>query len=303
MTVQRKADLMLVLVTLFWGTSYLLCSICLKTMGPFNLNALRFIIAFAVAVIIGFPKLKHISKATLSYGIVMGAVLSLVYMGSNFGVMYTSISNSGFLCGLAVIFTPIFAFIFKKQKPDRKLALVVVVCLVGIGLLTLNNEFRPALGDIFSVGCAVCYAIDLLITETAVAREDVNPFQLSVIQLGFTGLFNLILTLIFEKPQLPSTPEIWAYVLGLAIFCTGLAFIVQVSAQQYTSASHVGVIFTLEPLFSGVAAFLFAGEVLRPRAYFGAFLLVSSLFIMEVDFKKILSRRKEGKELQYEERK
>ncbi len=285
MNVQKKADLMLVVVTLFWGTSYLLSDISLQAVGPFNLNALRFLIAFGVAGIIAFPKLRNISRATWKYSVIMGVVLTLVYLGANFGVMYTSISNSGFLCALTVVFTPIFAFLFKKQKPERKLAVAVVMCLAGIALLTLNEQLKPALGDVFSLMCAVFYAVDLLITESAVSKPEVNPFQLSVLQLGFTGLFNLILSCFLEQPQLPRTPKIWGAVLVLAIFCTGLAFIIQVIAQQYTSASHVGVIFTLEPVFSGIVAFVFAGEVLLPRAYFGAVLLICSLFVMELDLK------------------
>ena len=73
-----------------------------------------------------------------------------------------------------------------------------------------------------------------------------------------------------ETPRLPGSGPIWGAVAFLAVFCTGLAFIVQTLAQQYTSASHVGVIFTLEPVFAGIVAFLFAGEVLTPRAYVGA---------------------------------
>lgn len=54
-------------------------------------------------------------------------------------------------------------------------------------------------------------------------------------------------------------------VLFLAIFCTGIAFIVQAVAQQYTSASHVGVIFSLEPVFAEIVVFFLAGEVLLPE--------------------------------------
>jgi drug/metabolite transporter (DMT)-like permease len=99
-------------------------------------------------------------------------------------------------------------------------------------------------------------------------------------------LFNLILSFIIETPRFPGTITSWAAVLVLSIFCTGLAFIVQSVAQQYTSASHVGVILTLEPVFAGVVAYVFAGEVLLPRAYFGAVLLVISLLIMEINFSK-----------------
>lgn len=283
---QVKADLMLVLVTLCWGVSYYLMDLSLADLGPFTLNAFRFLGAFIIAMIIAFPKLRTINRVTLKYSVILGGALTLVYIGCTFGVMYTSLSNSGFLCALAVIFTPIFAFVFKKQVPDKKLAIVVVMCLIGIGLLTLNEQLKPAFGDILCILCAVAYAVHLLVTETAVGKEAVDAFQIGVFQLGFTGLFNLILGFIAEEPHFPGSGSVWGAVAFLSIFCTGVAFIVQAIAQQYTTASHVGVIFTLEPVFAGIVAFFLAGEVLLPRAYVGAVILIASLFVMEIDFKR-----------------
>lgn len=296
MSKQVKADIMLVLVTLCWGVSYYMMDVSLTDVGPFTLNTFRFLGAFVIALILAFPKLKTINKTTLKYSMFVGIALVFVYIGATFGVMYTSLSNSGFLCALTVVFTPIFAFFFKKQIPDKKLALVVAMCLVGIGLLTLNEQLRPAVGDILCIMCAVAYAADLLITETAVAREEVDAFQLGVFQLGFTGLFNGVLAFLTEEPHLPQSGPVWGSVIFLAVFCTGIAFIVQAIAQQYTSASHVGVIFTLEPVFAGVVAFFFAGEVLLPRAYAGAALLIASLFVMELDLKKLFFGRKRARE-------
>lgn len=284
---------MLVLVTLFWGISYILLDLSLEQIQPFTLNAMRFLFAFFVAGIISFNQLKSVNKTTLLYSALVGFSLLFVYIGATFGVLYTSLSNAGFLCALTVVLTPILAFLFFKQKPNPKLTVVVAMALAGIALLTLSGGMRPALGDILCIMCAVAYAFDLLITEIAVSREEVDAYQLGVFQLGFTGLFMLILCLIFETPTLPRTPAVWGAVLTLSIFCTGLAFIVQAVAQQYTSASHVGVIFTLEPVFAGIAAYFVAHEVLTPQAYLGAVLLVSSLFVMEIDFGKLFRRKTE----------
>jgi len=297
MKTQVKADLMLVLVTLCWGVSYYMIDLCLVEMGTFNLNAFRFLGAFIIAAIFTFPKLKGVNKQTLKYAFFIGFSLVFVYIGATFGVMYTSLSNSGFLCALSVVFTPLLGIIIFRQRPDKKMVIIVLVCLVGIALMSLNEQLKPALGDIFCLMCAFAYAIDLLITEKAVAKEEVNAFQLGVFQLGFTGMFMLILSFIFEDPCLPSSGIVWGSALFLAVFCTGVAFIVQTIAQQYTSATHVGVIFTLEPVFAGIVAFALAGEILLPRAYFGAFLLLASLIIMEIDVKALVAKIK-GKSIE-----
>lgn len=290
MKTQVKADLMLVLVTLCWGVSYYMIDLCLVEMGTFNLNAFRFLGAFIIAAIFTFPKLKGVNKETLKYAFFVGFSLVFVYIGATFGVMYTSLSNSGFLCALSVVFTPLLGIIIFKQRPDKKMVIIVLVCLIGIALMSLNEQLKPALGDIFCLMCAFAYAVDLLITEKAVAKEEVNAFQLGVFQLGFTGIFMLILSFIFEDPCFPSSGIVWGSAVFLAVFCTGVAFIVQTIAQQYTSATHVGVIFTLEPVFAGIVAFALAGEILLPRAYFGAFLLLASLIIMEIDVNALIDK-------------
>src|SRR5699024_5079486 len=114
-----------------------------------------------------------------------------------------------------------------------------------------------------------------------------------------TGALNLLLSFFFETPHFPQTAQIWGAVLFLSVFCTGVAFVLQPVAQQYTTASHVGVIFALEPVFAAIVAFFFAGEVLSARAYFGAFLMLASIFIMEIDFKKFRYKRKMEEEQEH----
>lgn len=286
-----KADLMLVLVTMCWGVAYYMIDICLLEMDTFSLNAFRFLGAFIIAAIVAFPKLRSVSRTTVKYSFFIGISLVFAYIGCTLGVKYTSLSNTGFLCALTVVFTPVLAFFVKKQKPEKKIAVVVAICLAGIALMTLNEQLKPAAGDFFSLLCAFAYAVDLLLTESAVSREDVDAFQIGVFQMGFAGIFMLALAFIFEEPSLPSSGVCWGAALFLTVFCTGLAFITQAIAQQYTTASHVGVVFTLEPVFAGVSAFLLAGEVLLPRAYLGAVLLFAGILVMEVDIKSLLKKK------------
>ena len=285
---QFQADMMLILVTLCWGISYYLMDVALSDMDPFTLNAHRFLGAFAVAALLSWKKLLNVNKTTLKYSVLVGVALVFVYIGATFGVKYTTLSNSGFLCALTVIFTPIIGFIFLRQRLSRKMLIAVLMCFVGIALLTLKDDFSINManlkGDLLCTMCGVAYAIDLLLTEKAVAHEEVDAFQLGVFQLGVTGVCNLILAFLVETPHFPTEPSIWGAVAFLSVFCTGVAFIVQPIAQQYTSASHTGVIFALEPVFAGIVAFVLVGEVLTAKAYLGAVLMVASIFVMEIDF-------------------
>ena len=281
-----KADMMLLLVTLCWGVSYYLMDLCLVEMDPFTLNAYRFLIAFAIAAALSWNKIKTVNKITLKYSFFLGIALVIVYIGATFGVKYTSLSNSGFLCAMTVVFTPMIARIFLKQKQERKVVVAVIICFIGIALLTLKDDFSintaNLKGDLLCLLCALSYAV---------AIEEVDAYQLGVFQLGITGGLNLILALMLEQPQLPETPGVWGGLLFLAIFCTGVAFVVQPIAQQYTTASHTCIIYALEPVFAAVVAVIFANEILSVKSYFGAFLMMASIFIMEINFSRILKSK------------
>ncbi|MGN0680770.1 MAG: DMT family transporter [Candidatus Fimisoma sp.] len=301
MSKQVKADLILVLVTMCWGVSYYLMDISLAELDPFTLNAHRFLGAFVIAGIFSWKKVLTVNRTTLKYSLLVGVALVFVYMGATFGVKYTSLSNSGFLCALTVIFTPIINRLVFRKRAGAKLTLVVIMCFVGIALMTLKDDFsintENLRGDLLCLMCAVAYAIDLILTERAVSHEEVDAYLLGVFQLGVTGILNFMLAFIFETPHFPETAGVWGSVIFLAVFCTGIAFVLQPVAQQYTTASHVGVIFTLEPVFAAIVALVFAHEVLSVKAYIGALLMLASIFVMEIDFKALTNKKKNREEI------
>lgn len=100
------------------------------------------------------------------------------------------------------------------------------------------------------------------------------------------------MSLLIERPHLPTTAATWAAALFLGLLCSGVAFVVQTVQQQYTTASHVGLIFTLEPVFASIVAFVLGGERLPARGYVGAALMLLSLVMMEVDLDGLLHKRR-----------
>ena len=281
MSRQKKADLLLILNTGFWGCSYYLSDLALEEMPPLALCAFRFLTAFCLLGVILFPKLRRPSRETLLWALPAGLALTLTYIGATVGLLYTSISNAGFICALPVVTTPILTFLVYHKKPERRMLIAMVVCALGLALLTLNDQLRPAPGDLICLLCALGYAINLLVVERAVRQPEVDALQLGVFQQLVTGAAMLVLSLLFETPCLPQTPTGWGSVLFLSVFCTGIAFAITAVQQKHTSAVHVGLIFTLEPLFSAIVAFFLAGERLAPRGYVGAALMMLALVTME----------------------
>ena len=104
------------------------------------------------------------------------------------------------------------------------------------------------------------------------------------------GVVMLGLSLLLETPSLPGSPKVWAAALFLGVFCSGICFVIQSVEQQFTTASHASLIFTLEPVFSAVFAYFLLSERLTVRGYFGAALMLMSLLIMELDVPALLKK-------------
>ncbi len=286
MTKRTKAEIILVLVALIWGTSYVVMDIAMREIQPFTLIALRFVIATLVVVPIALAmkKLKNISKETVIFGMYLGFFLLLSCVGATLAVRGTSVSNVGFLTSMTVAFTPFLARIFNKEKLTQKTMLVVAMSVVGVGLLTLKGNFQVALGDLWALFSALTYAIVILIVEKAVSKPRVDSFQLGIFQMGFGAVFGLIVALALEDFAIPKTTEGIMALLILGVVSTGVAYIAQVMAQAHTTAVRAGVTFATQPVFAGLSAIVIAGELLSVKGYIGGALIVASLVIMSLDF-------------------
>lgn len=274
---------MLLLATGLWGISNCLTSICLNELQPLTLNAFRFITGFLVLGAIYFKRLRGVNKKTLRYSVLVGLSLVVVYAGATYGVMYTSVSNAGFIGAMTVLFTPLFEFILYRKKPGKKFSFALLLCLIGIAMLTLNETLKPALGDIICLLVPTFYAVDLMLTEKAVADPEVDPLALGVCDLAVVGVVMLVLSLLVETPALPQSPKVWVSALFLGIFCSGVCLVLQSVYQKDTTATRAGLIFTLEPVFSAIFAFFLLGERLGVKGYIGAALMLMSLVVMEVE--------------------
>jgi len=290
-----KADLMLLMITVFWGASYMLTKLGLGNLEPFNLTAIRFIIAFILSAAVFHKQVLSADKKTIKYSLILGMLLVGMFISMTFGLQYTTASNAGFLISLSVVLIPIISFFFLKQKIEKKIILSLCLVLIGIALLTLDTQFRINVGDLLCILCALFCAVHVIVI--GIYTKEVDSIALGILQLGFAGLFCIIISMITEGVKLPNTPISWFSVLMLSIFCTAIGYIVQSTAQQYTSATHTGLILSLEPVFSAILSYIFLKETLAARGYVGALLMLLSVLIAELDLKSVFKRNDEKESL------
>ncbi|MGY3189410.1 DMT family transporter [Lysinibacillus sp. TE18511] len=276
MGIQGKANLLMVIVTMFWGLSYTFMVMGLETMAVYNVVALRCIIAFLAAGIIFYKRIIKVDAKTLKYAAIQGFLLFIVFALSLIGLETTSVSNAGFILSLTVVLVPIFSSFIEKKLPSKSVSFAIICTMIGITILTTHGSVSFQKGDIVVAIAALCYSIYLLLNSSF--TKNVESISYGIYQLGFAGLYALILTFIFETPTLPSTTTAWIAIIGLGVICSAFCFVGQTVAQQYTSATHTGLIFSLEPIFAAMFAMMFIGEGITIKLLIGgSFILIGNL--------------------------
>lgn len=282
---QGSADLVLFLIATAWGTTYLLTDLLYTELDAFTQISLRFFIGFFVIALFSRAQLKKPSKKNITWSVILGLVLTCVYIGATFAVKHTSLTNAGFLSCITIAFIPVFSFIYGLPV-TRKSWFLVGLTLLGVALLTLDGGFSLKAsnlkGDLLALFCAASYANHLLLTQKAVEDPEVDPFQIGAYQLLCVALSSLVLALVFEDFHLPTQAPTWGALVFMGIFCTGVSFIVQPIALRYTTATHTAVIYTMEPLAAAFLAWALAGEVMTRQSLIGAAILIFSILYMEL---------------------
>ncbi len=280
-----KADLALLLVTVFWGAGFPATKIALQTMTPYYHIGLRFAVASLLLAVLFHKKLKHLNKNLIKSALVLSSLLFATYAFQTVGIQYTTASKSSFFSGLAVLIVPLFSIFYLKAKLEPKTIISVITATLGLFLLSYTDsglDFN--IGDFLTILCSVCYAWQLLFTGTYVQKHDAT--LLAIVQLFLVSVFGMIFAIIFEPfPKDMSVPSFWSLMFS-AVLCTAFAFWIQTTMQKFTPASHIALIFTMEPVFGALTSFLVLGEVIGAKGIIGGIFIVAAMLISELQWTK-----------------
>lgn len=291
MTKQMKADIALLLITIGWGSSFILSKLVINEIQPYNFLAIRFIIASFISGTIFFKKIIRVDKNTLIKGSALGFLLFLHYATQTVGLQYTTASKSAFITGINVILVPIFSAWVLKNRPDRSSVIGALIAMLGMGLLsfsTVEANTGINIGDVYTLVCAIIFAVYII----AVGKytKELDSVVFAIVQIFVVGILSLGMSLLTETPVLPTTRLSWVSIIVLSVVCTSAAYIVQNVAQQYTSSTHTALIYTGEPVFAAMFGYLFFREVLNMQGTIGALMIVSGMLAAELDIAKFFKR-------------
>lgn len=275
------AEAGLVGIALVWGLTFVMVQDAIERIPTSTFLAYRFIPA-AVMVGLGFRKqFRKLGWAGLKAASTMGAFLTAGYMLQTFGLDRTSAAHAGFITGLFVVLTPIFAAIFMRHRAPSTVWIAALVSAFGLYLLSGTGSGGRVEGDLLVLGCAISFAFHILATDLAV-RRGYDVGALLTVQLAICGLVSLIVSSASGDLVIPRGAPVWSALVVTAVLASALGFFVQTYAQQHTSPSRTALILASEPAFAGLFAYVLKGETLSALGWLGAALILASIFAVEL---------------------
>ncbi|HHW01241.1 MAG TPA: DMT family transporter [Thermoanaerobacterales bacterium] len=274
------ADGALLLITMTWGLNFVVMKNALIKITPYLYLGIRFMLASLILALIFNRQLRKLSKEELRGGLIIGLCVFLGFITQTVGLLYTTPGKSGFITSTYVVLVPFLAFFLTKEFPGWFQVLGAAVTFLGLGIISINEDFTINFGDALTLVCAVAFALQIIYTEQYVKKS--NPINIAILQTGVTGFLTLVIGLWLEP--LPETidPAIWTAILYAVIFCTAGAFVIQNIAQKYTSSTHAAVIMGMESVFAGLFSFIFWGEIISLRTLIGFALIFGGVLITEL---------------------
>ncbi|MBT3456996.1 MAG: DMT family transporter [Thiotrichales bacterium] len=283
-----RADLLMLLAAAIWGFAFVAQREGMETMGPFLFNTARFFIGtvFLLPIVWYLSKKKKIStgKETSTKKLwVAGTVAGLfLFTASSFqqvGIQYTTAGKAGFITGLYIFFVPLIG-IFFGQRTGSGTWLGAFIAVIGLYLLSINEDFSIARGDLLQLICAVFFAAHVLVIGYVAKRMD--PLKLSLIQYFVSGVLSFFIAVAIEVITWQMIVDTAIPLLYAGIMSIGVGYTLQVVAQQHAKSSHAAIILGLEGAFAVLGGWLILDENLSTRGLIGCVLMLSGMFLSQL---------------------
>ncbi|MBN8722506.1 MAG: EamA family transporter [Acidobacteria bacterium] len=290
-----KYDLVLVWVTFIWGSTFFIAKEIVTSTPPINYLSTRFLIASLLLVLISYR--QKIDRTAIKGGMLLGAMLYGGFLFQALGLVYTTASKSGFVTGVTVIIVPFFSYFITRSRIIGEHLLAVFIASLGFALITLPEKNESInIGDVSTLVGTIFWAFHIVFTGVWVERAPSRSLMLVQILTAAT-LFTaskFILPALGILPTLadnswPISFKSSLQLLYLGTIATIFTIFAQTYAQKYVTAIRAAIIFSLEPAFASLMAYLFAGERLTWRVVFGGILIICAIIVSEI---KIFSNKK-----------
>lgn len=289
---ELKANALLLLTAAIWGFAFVAQRLGNQHVGPFTFNGIRFALGSIslIPLILYFDKkqkdngeVKATGKETAIAGILVGCVLFTAATFQQIGLVHTTAGKAGFITGLYMVFVPLLG-IFLRQRIGKNAWIGVALAVVGLYLLSINDDFSISYGDLLELIGSVFWAIHILTIDHFTKRVD--ALKLSSIQFATCSVLSIATALMFEDVALGGISSAMIPILYGGLLSVGVAYTLQVVAQKDAKPSHAAIILSTESVFGALGGALMLGETMSTKGYIGCALILGGILISQMKEKQ-----------------
>ncbi len=285
-----RSDLILLLAAIIWGFAFVAQRIGMDYIGPFTYTGVRFALgALVLLPLLAIRKRKPIQQAEGdTHGrkkiYLLQLVLGLLIFGGvsfqQYGLQYTTAGNAGFITGLYVVMVPV-AGLFLGHKNKLSIWLGVLLAITGMYFLSVSADFTVNPGDYYVLVCAVVWTAHVLLVGYVAPRTD--PIITALIQFVICSLLSLIIAFAVEEINLQAIIDAaWPILYG-GVLSVGIAYTLQVIAQQKAHPAYASIILSLESLFAVIGGWFILSEPMTARIILGCVLMLGGMIVAQIN--------------------
>ncbi len=282
-----KADLGLLLVTVIWGSAFVVQRLAAAETGVNLFNGARFLLGGLALFPLAFGRRPAAGTEPLSRKNLPGVILAgcLLVGGAGLqqaGLVYTTAGNAGFITGLYVVLVPLFLALFWRRRPQPVILAAAGLAVAGMFLLSTGCSLqRLNRGDLLELFGAVFWALHVIAVGVLVKRMAV--LQFAVGQYLVCGALSLAIGLAWEAHTLPGLAQSWWAVAYAGLVSVGLGYTIQAAAQRHAPAADAAIILSGESLFAALSGWIFLSEYLTPVQVVGCAVILAGMLLAQAE--------------------
>jgi drug/metabolite transporter (DMT)-like permease len=266
----------LLATTAVWGGAFLVMKDSLVRQDVYSFLASRFILAAAFMFIYKPKSLTGLDRKFVKRAVLIGLLLCSGFIFQTFGLTQTTVSNTGFITGLYLVFTPLISWLLLKREIFKVQWLAVLVATIGLYFISFNG-ISVGIGEILVLISALLFAGQIV--ALGEWSDGKNTYALTLIQILVSAVIFFALSL-KDGFQLPPDNAVWSAVFYTAFFATFLGFLIQTKAQSVMSATVAGVLLAMETPFALFFGLYFDNDPITLRIISGGTLVLLAMALV-----------------------
>lgn len=292
--VQTVSKFLLLLVAIIWGSGFIGSQMALDAqLSSAFIMFVRFAIATLIIGVVFFKDLKkNLKREHLKGGILIGLFLFLAFYVQTVGLKYTTPSNNAFITASNVVMVPFIWWVISKKRPSIKIFVSSFLCLIGIGILSLNfsQGFSFQVGDLLTLLCAFLFACQIV--ATGILAKQMDTKVVVFLQFAVATVCGFIMFMLTDRNFTAfASPKGMAAVIYLGVFSTCLCYFLQTTAQQHVDSSKAAIILATESLFGTIFSVALGYDRLTINMMVGGMIILASIILPELQLSKKVEKK------------